>query len=720
MLVFLARMLPVVLLLCWLPVPAGASEEITLSRLYSRPYLWGAAPSRTRWAEDNSRQFAFLWNREGQLFRELYVGNSRGGEWFQLTEMSRVEPLPYEEDKRSDEDKERDRELSRGITSYVWRPDGREIAFEYQGDIWRIEPRRGAEPRRLMQTRAAESQLQYSPDGRRLSFVRDGNLWCYHLDDGRLLQVTTVPSGKSIHAYQWFRDGKRLLVRESDTSKLKEILIPDYIPRGVEVKRRRRANAGEPGGHYRFGIVPAEGGLVRWHERDLKTLLFDVEPAPDGARLAYQEVSPDFKSRALFVIDASSLAAEQVYSETTETWFEERDIEWSADGGSLYFLSGRGGWRHLYRLPLDATEAGPVNMTPGEFDVVAYEVLPGSGLIHYEAFRPTPLERNVYRLDPHSGATARLGGLEGSSRASHSPDGRYSMLSNSSHTRPPDSYLVDHRRPGTARRVTHSPLPDFARVPLATPETVQFSGPDGRTLWGSLFLPPDRAPGRHHPAILAWVYANSAKNHWGSILNHWMATRGYAVLLVDFRASDGYGEDFGKGYYRSMGIVDASECVAAARFLAGLPHIDGTRLGMFGWSYGGFLTHMVLFQHPGVFKAGLSVAPVNDWENYNYFYTGQRLDTPRDASEVYRLTSPIHLAEGLSDSLLMVHGMQDDNVLFQDTVQLVQKLIEKNKDFQVMFYPRDDHGINRDESRVHLMNLMMRYFDQQLRPWIAD
>ncbi len=693
----------------------SAADEITLQRLYSRPWLWGTAPSQAHWPRLDSRRFAFLWSEEGELFRDLYVGGTPAGQLYRLTDMRKVEPPRFDDDTRSEEERARARRLSPGIGEFAWRPDGKEMVFEYQQDLWRIGARRGAAPTRFVQTRAAESRPAYSPDGRRLAFLRDGNLWRHDFADGSMAQLTAVASGKSILAFQWMPDGRRLQVLESDTSSLKEVLIPDYIPKTVEVKRQRRANAGEPGGVYRFGLVDATGGLVHWCARRADGMLFDVEPSPDGRRLACHEVSPDFKRRALYVVDASSLVSQQVYAETTETWFEARDVEWTRDGRQLLFLSGRDGWSHLYRLPLDSTAAGPQLLTPGDFDVDSFSVPEDAAVVYYEAFRPRPVDRNVYRLDPTTGAAQRLGSLSGGARGSHSSDGNYSLLLRSSLTEPTELYLADSRKPGELRRVTRSAQPGFANVALAQPEYVQFPAPDGHQLWGALFLPPDRRPGQRYPALLTWIYANSAKDDWGHILNHWLATHGYVVLLVDYRGSEGYGESFAKGYYKSMGIIDASECVAAAHYLASLDCVDGRRLGIFGWSYGGFLTHMTLFQHPGVFAAGVSVAPVNDWENYNYYYTGQRLDTPADASDVYKKTSPINLADGLADHLLMIHGMQDDNVLFQDTVKLAQKLIEKNKPFEVMFYPRDDHSISRDESRVHLMQLVVRYFDEHLK-----
>ena len=694
-----------------------ATGEITLERLHSRPSLWGTAPGAPRWPRESSRKFAFLWNEEGERFRDLYVGDSATGRYVHLTDMKPILPTPKEGDKRSEEERRKAHAESGGISSYAWRPDGRQIAFEYLGDLWLIEPKEGAAPLRLFDTSGSEGGVEYSPDGRYLSFTRDSNVWLYDLAEGTLTQRTTIGEGKMVIRYDWLSDSRRLLIVERDYTHEKQVVIPDYLPKEVTYTRERRASAGEEGAAHRVGISGATGGPIRWYPPDKKRIHYEAEPSPDGKWIACHEVTLDFKTRTIVLIDTETLKADLVFSETSDTWIAERDVEWTGGSDSLLFLSGRNGWNHLYRLPLDATGQPPIDLTPGDYDVEDFTVVPGSSRIFLSAWRPRPVDRSVYMLDVERPRTepVRLGNLGGSNHARPSADGRYSLLQSNSSTRPTELYLVDHRHPERQRRVTHSPLPGFERVTLIEPEFMEIPNDDGTTLWARAFLPPDMKPGKRYPIVFSAIYANSAKDDWSRILNHWMAERGTIIVNLDLRGSSGYGEAFARGYYHRMGIVDASECVRAAEYFKAKDYVDPDRIGIWGHSYGGFLTHMVLFQHPGVFKAGVAIAPVNDWKNYNYFYTGQRLDTPKDASEVYRITSPIHFAEGLSDNLLMIHGMQDDNVLFQDTVQLVQKLIELNKRFEVLFYPRESHGITREPDRIHLMYTLVDFFDRKLR-----
>jgi dipeptidyl aminopeptidase/acylaminoacyl peptidase len=287
----------------------------------------------------------------------------------------------------------------------------------------------------------------------------------------------------------------------------------------------------------------------------------------------------------------------------------------------------------------------------------------------------------------------------------------------SAYLTPPELVLLDPEG-GPPRPVTASPLAAFAALPERRPEYFTCRAADGLTLHGFMITPSWRRPGERHPAVLSCVYADIAKNDWipYDLLDLYMAEEmGYVVVRVDFRASDGHGRDFRYGYFQQMGIVDAAEAVSVASYLRTLPFVDGGRIGIWGSSYGGFLTLMTLFTHPGAFHTGVAWKPVTDWLSYTDDYTAQRLGRPGEFPEVYRATSPIHHVAGLADNLLVIHGMVDDNVLVQDTIRLVQALLEAGKDFDLMLYPRADHGLTSwDETRVDLMRRTARYFRQHL------
>jgi len=208
---------------------------------------------------------------------------------------------------------------------------------------------------------------------------------------------------------------------------------------------------------------------------------------------------------------------------------------------------------------------------------------------------------------------------------------------------------------------------------------------------------------------------------WGSysdlrfVYNAYLASQGYVVMDLDYRGSSGYGREWRTGVHLHMGGPDLDDVLGAVDYMRGLENIDMAKLGIWGISYGGFMTNMALFQAPGVFKAGSSWAAVNDWENYNHGYTRERLTTPAENPEAYRRSSPIYFSHNLRDNLLLIHGMVDSNVLFQDTVQLTEKLIQEGRPFEEIFYPQEDHGFVRDETWIDALRRTTAFFEKHLR-----
>jgi dipeptidyl-peptidase-4 len=268
-------------------------------------------------------------------------------------------------------------------------------------------------------------------------------------------------------------------------------------------------------------------------------------------------------------------------------------------------------------------------------------------------------------------------------------------------------------------QITSVPRPAFARLPQPKIERIRLRNEsDGAELRATLILPHDFDPSRKYPAVLSCVYAGRGKDAWGryQVLDAYMANElGYILVGLDLRASTGYGKDFFYGYHKRMGIIDSDEVVSCAQHLRTLPYVDGRRIGIWGGSYGGFLVLMAMCTHPGVFHTGVSWKPVTDWRNYDDDYTAERLTRPADNPDVYQATSPVFHAAGLEGNLLIIHGMQDDNVLFQDCVWMVQRLIEAGKYFDLAVYPRDDHMLGlRRESLPDCMERIAAYFEQHM------
>ena len=320
------------------------------------------------------------------------------------------------------------------------------------------------------------------------------------------------------------------------------------------------------------------------------------------------------------------------------------------------------------------------------------------------------------------GERIRITGMEGRHDVSVSPDGKTLAVRYSYYNKPWELYIMDNK-PGTAaKQITSSLSEEFRSYDWRVPELITFTASDGEEVWARLYRPDN--PQRGGPAVIfvhGAGYLQNAHKWWSSYIREYMfhnllADLGYTVLDIDFRASAGYGRDWRTGIYRHMGGKDLSDNVDGARFLVGQYDIDPDRIGIYGGSYGGFITLMAMFNHPGVFAAGAALRSVTDWAHYSHGYTSNILNTPVTDSLAYVRSSPVYFAEGLEGTLLMCHGMVDDNVHFQDIVRLTQKLIELGKEnWELAVYPVERHAFTETSSWIDEYRRILKLFEENLK-----
>jgi dipeptidyl aminopeptidase/acylaminoacyl peptidase len=305
-----------------------------------------------------------------------------------------------------------------------------------------------------------------------------------------------------------------------------------------------------------------------------------------------------------------------------------------------------------------------------------------------------------------------------------SPDGRHAAILHSRPSRPPELYLQELSGGASARQVTQSTTAEFRRGPWIEPEIVMIPASDGAAVPARIYRPHELGATANGAAVLfvhGAGYLQNVHRGWSSysheyMFNHLLASRGYVVLDVDYRGSAGYGRDWRTAIYRHMGGRDLQDQVDAARWLVANEGVDSARVGMYGGSYGGFITLMALFTEPEHFRSGAALRAVTDWAHYNHGYTSRILNRPQDDPEAYRRSSPIYFAEGLQGHLLIAHGMLDVNVHFQDVVRLAQRLIELGKpDWELAVYPVEDHAFTRPESWTDEYRRVLELFERTLR-----
>ena len=475
---------------------------------------------------------------------------------------------------------------------------------------------------------------------------------------------------------------------------------------------------------------------------------FRALPSPDGESIVVMARSNDNKDRWLVLIEGPSATNAEdgaegdedeglkapplktIHRLSDEAWinWSFNDFGWLPDSRHIYFLSEETGYSQLYLYEIETGETR--RLTDGDYVVGDPEVSPDGRFIYYRANVDHPGVYEIYRTPVNSEkmATEQLTNLGGLNEARLSPDGKQLLITHSSLLQPPDLYIQDAAPDATAKRLTTTSSDEFHAVGWVKPEIVAVPSSHQEDPIYSRYYPPssDRMTGDDGPAAVIFIhgagYLQNAHKGWSGYFREFMfhthlSRQGYAVLDMDYRASRGYGRDWRTAIYRQMGTPEVEDLADGVDWLVEEHGIDRDRIGVYGGSYGGFLTFMALFNEPDLFAAGAALRPVTDWAHYNHPYTSNILNTPEVDPEAYQRSSPIEFAEGLTKPLLICTGMQDGNVLFQDSVRLVQRLIELEKEnWELAVYPIEGHGFVEPSSWLDEYRRIFKLFEQNLNP----
>jgi dipeptidyl aminopeptidase/acylaminoacyl peptidase len=703
----------VLLLMC---AGAWAQSFPTLERLFTRPYAWGTSPSNAVWAK-KAPVLVFSWNAERRRFRDLYAWHA---ETKKLVPLSNLEP---EKDELSVAEEERDERLRRnlapkpGLSEFDVSQDGRRVAFSYNGDLYIAQTDGAAPPLRPTRTKAGESSALFSPDGTLLASIRGGQVIVQNLSNGQIWQATEIEGG-SLNSFAWSLDGKAFVCTVVKGER--QLPLPNFSSRVITARSFGRSLAGDELEEQSVIIVPAEGGKGSPVDRGGdRWQIVNFEWSPDGKRVLLAQLSPDAKKRQVAVIDGATAKMRVLFEEVDPRWADDGMAGWSPDSTQVWFTSEKDGFAHLYRVPVSGGDATQITRGNWEIRREPFSSAPqwiGTS-IYYSSTEDGTSQRQFYRIHPDGSSKEKLSSTPGLHVGTVTEDQRFTAVLHADEKTPFDLWV-------NGERITKSPRPEFTTWSWPDIQYVQFpSKVDRKPVSAKLMLPPGRVEGKR-PAIV-YVHgagiATSVLQQWGSynelryVYNTYLANKGYVVLDLDYRGSTGYGRDWRSDVYLHLGGKDLEDVLGAVDYLKTLGTIDPDRLGIWGVSYGGFMTNMALFMSPGTFKAGSGWAAVNDWENYNAGYTLQRLNTPASNPEAFRRSSPIHFSNNLKDHLLIIHGMVDSNVLFQDAVQLTDKLIQEGKSFETMFYPQESHGFIRDQTWIDALRRTTEWFDRYLK-----
>ena len=453
-------------------------------------------------------------------------------------------------------------------------------------------------------------------------------------------------------------------------------------------------------------------------QRDREVELEELHWSDDGKRAAMLARSADNKDRWVLLLDPVTARTKVLATVHDEAWVNGPGaftLGWMPDDRSLYFVSERDGFAHLYTVSADGGE--PRQLTSGQFEVSDIRLSEDETRFYFTSSEGSPFERHLYTMPVAGGARTRVTSMPGNNQAEISPDGQTLAVIRSYSNKPPELYLEPSAPGAQAKQVTTSPAPEFFTRDWVDPKIVDFKARDGATVHARLYVP--RNWKRGGPAVFfvhGAGYLQNVHRWWSNyyreyMFHHLLMERGFVVMDMDYRGSAGYGRDWRAGIYRFMGDKDLTDHVDGARFLVNEYGVDPKRMGIYGGSYGGFITLMAMFTTPDVFAAGAALRPVTDWAHYNHPYTSNILNLPQSDREAYERSSPIYHAAGLRGALLICHGMVDVNVNFQDSVRLAQKLIELRKEnWELAAYPVEDHAFERDTSWADEYKRILKLF----------
>jgi dipeptidyl aminopeptidase/acylaminoacyl peptidase len=552
---------------------------------------------------------------------------------------------------------------------------------------------------------------------------------------GPFPEATYLKENESVSGLQLSPDRQYVtfvLTDRGEAGRAKVPEMPKYVTKSGYTETERlstqiggagRVKVGATQPQQKLGVMNAADGKVSYVDLGVEKREFAIQVSADwseGGKNAFAVIrSRDNKERWILLLDLPNAKAKVLDKERDDAWIIGGPFGWLPDGQTIWFRSERDGYFHIYALSLADGTVRP--LTSGKWEVTGVQLARDKSKFYLTTSEAHPGERHLYTMPLTGGERTRLTTGTGVFSAAPSPDEKWLAVTFSGPEAPTDLYLAENKPGTTLKRLTDSYTDEFKSYAWSKFEVVTIPDADNNALYARLFKPANPHPSR--PAVIyvhGAGYAQSVFRNWGALgttpFFNVLLQAGYTVLDLDYRGSSGYGRDCRTSIYRNMGGKDIDSAVAAAKWLAANHGVDTRRIGIYGGSYGGFFTLMALFKHPGVFAAGAALYPVTDWAHYNHPYTSNILNLPYEDDEAFRRSSPIYYAAGLKDRLLVLHGMHDRNVHYQDSIRLAQRLIElKKSGWEMAPMPIEDHGWQNEYSRLDSFRRIFGLFEEVLK-----
>jgi len=712
------------------PAPASTpSKSLTVDRIYSEPSLNGRLTRGIAWTPD-SRQISFFEsNATGKAGRtELWSVDVASGQRRVIVSAEKLESvLPADAEQTTQATG-----LSRRAPAeYQWAPGGGALLFRGATSLaWFDLKTQSA--RTLVSGKEGIADPKISPDGKYVSFVRSHNLWLVSVADGKERAFTeggteevrkgeldwVYPEELEITtAYWWAPDSSAIAYLQMDESKVAKYPLVDFSSPTGEAEEERYPPAGGSNPVVRAFVAPVSGGEAHAMDTGENTDVYmaRVNWLTDSKHVAIQRLNRPQTVLDLLICDAATGEARTALNETDQYWINvSNDLHFLKDGKRFLWSSERSGYRHLYLYDLEGKQLAQI--TKGEWEVSAVDAVDeAKGLVYFTGTAKSPLERHLYRVSLDGSAISRITIHNGTHGANMAPDASAFVDTYSDVITPPRQDVA--RADGSLLRVINeNKVAELADYHVPTPQFLSVKAHDGVALNAVMIKPPDFDASKKYP-VLVFTYggphAQVVLNAWGgntALWNESMAQKGYIIFSLDNRGSAGRGHVFEEPIHYNLGAVELSDQREGVAYLKSLPYVDGERIGIWGWSYGGHMTLHAMFSVGAPFKAGFAGGPVTDWHFYDSIYTERYLGLLPENEKGYRASSAIDRAENLKGKLLIAHGTGDDNVHFANTLSLINELIAHGKYAEVMPFPGRGHGASDPDARKVLFNRVTQFF----------
>jgi len=705
-------------------------KMLTIERMYADPPLAGTPPSGIRWLPD-SKGISFI-VKEGSGDDEVSVFTIASVPSGKRRTVCRIDDIPVPEDLRKKP------EDVFSIGAHEWSPDASTIVFTFKGDVFTLDAKSGEVTRRTT-TKSKEGNVDFSPDGKWISFNRDNDMWMIDTATGDEIQLTTTGSDSllngildwvymeelftrgNVRAHWWAPDGSAIAYLQIDESPVQTFPLVNFIPAYNKATMQHYPKAGSPNPIVRVGVYDIEARETRWMKIDTSddSYIARLYWLGDSKHLSIEKTNRDQNELTVFFADAVTGELREVIHEARPTWVNITYMRhYYESKGQFIWNSERDGFSHLYLYDNDGSVKN--QLTSGDWMVTSLNAVDERrGHVYFTGMKTSILDRHIYRAGEKGSQIRQLSKGAGTHSATFSDDARYYIDTFSNIDMP--RRITVHKSDGSEAFTIHDGKSDeLAAYNLPKAEFFRFTSADGLEFQCKMIKPPDFDESKKYP-VLVYTYGGPhrqvVRNRWEGTRYMWhayMATRGYVVFAMDNRGSFGRGTEWEDPILERMGHVEVEDQIAGVTYLKSLPYVDPSRIGIWGWSYGAYMTCMALFKNPGVYSCGAAVSPVSDWRFYDTVYTERYMKHPDANKEGYDASSPIKFVDGLQAPFLLMHGTADDNVHVANTIALVRALIKADKDFDFMLYPRKFHGITGQHSRVHLFNKLTRFFDENL------